>query len=415
MMDKRIAVRARRARLLGGMGAAALLIGGACPVPSAQAAPQPPAAEQADYRLRAGDQIEIVVFRQPALGQRLTIAPDGKISLLFVGEVKASGMTLRELTQSLTKALAKEVDSPQVSINLTGRKPFEVNVLGAVARPGRRTTTETWRLLDLLAEVGGISAQRPEWVKASVVHADGSVTPVDMAALLRDASSAQNLTLAHGDTLLVIDKDPNAVSIQVLGEVTRPGVIAAPVDKSMATVISAAGGFSTRATLTKVVLMRGPESYTLDLSAYLQQGKLKARDGRNQLVDNLEILPGDIIIVPRNRQLFTVMGAVGRPGPIDFPDDEPMPLTKALSLAGGVGANANLKKSYLVRTSSAGTPDIQPLNLEELLKGKGGPAKDIVLQPSDVVYIESNGAPRQRFGIFEASTLIALLLNLRRL
>ncbi|MBM3740396.1 MAG: hypothetical protein FJW39_31965, partial [Acidobacteria bacterium] len=50
------------------------------------------------YRLEAGDEIEIKFLYNPELSDKITIRPDGRISMPMVGEITAAGMAVGELT-----------------------------------------------------------------------------------------------------------------------------------------------------------------------------------------------------------------------------------------------------------------------------------------------------------------------------
>ncbi len=343
------------------------------------------------YRLRVGDSIEVQVFRHPELTRTLTLPPDGKMFYPFVGELTASGLTLSELATRITKSLQPELNRPMVSLSLLKQRTDEVNVLGAVARPGRVALGESWRLLDLLASCGGLSVSRPEWTKALLVRSsDGLTQPLDLEKLLRKGDFEQNPTLSPGDTLLINEVDPAQLSLRVLGEVTKPGVALVPTDGSLVTLIAGMGGFGPKAALSRVKLVRdGGKTFSLDFSQWMKTGAIKIIAPDGQVAPELKLAAGDTLLVPASKERFAVLGAVGRPGVVDFPDSEKLTLLDALSLAGGPVPSANLKKAHLIRTSASGTPEHVELNLEEILSGKAPSAARVPLSPGDVLYIES--------------------------
>jgi polysaccharide biosynthesis/export protein len=342
------------------------------------------------YRLRVGDSIEVQVFRHPELTRTLTIPPDGKMFYPFAGELTASGLTLSELATRITRSLQPELNRPMVSLSLLKQRIDEVNVLGAVARPGRVALGESWRLLDLLASCGGLSTNRPEWTRALLVRSsDGMTRPLDLEKLLRKGDFEQNLALAPGDTLLINEVDPAQLSLRVLGEVTKPGVTLVPTDGSLATLIAGMGGFGPKAALSRVKLLRDGKTFSLDFSQWMKSGAIKILAPDGQVAPELKLAAGDTLLVPASKERFAMLGAVGRPGVLDFPDSEKLTLLDALSLAGGPTPSANLKKAHLIRTGAAGTPEVTDLNLEEMLAGKAPTALRVPLSPGDVLYIES--------------------------
>ena len=72
------------------------------------AGPTPTASEglpaEQSYRLQAGDMIEIRLFYNPELNEKVQIRPDGFISMGLIGQVQAANHTVPELTSSSRNA-----------------------------------------------------------------------------------------------------------------------------------------------------------------------------------------------------------------------------------------------------------------------------------------------------------------------
>ena len=58
-----------------------------------------------EYMLESGDIIEVAVWRNEDLSRKLTIRPDGRISLPLAGEIKASGLSPDELSKVIADKL----------------------------------------------------------------------------------------------------------------------------------------------------------------------------------------------------------------------------------------------------------------------------------------------------------------------
>jgi polysaccharide export outer membrane protein len=100
-------------------------------------------ANAGEYRLRAGDTIEIFVASVPELKQRLILDVDGHITLPFAGVIHASGSTIAELKEKLQQLLpAAALQVPRVigpndiAVNVVEYSPIYVN--GDVAKPGEQ-------------------------------------------------------------------------------------------------------------------------------------------------------------------------------------------------------------------------------------------------------------------------------------
>ena len=108
-----------------------------------------------DYRIGAGDVLDIVVWGDEQLSMSLPVRPDGMISLPLLNDVQASGRTPMELRAIIAQRLGEFVSAPQVTVIVTAVSSFKVSVLGNVRSPGRYALNEPTTVLDVLAMAGG--------------------------------------------------------------------------------------------------------------------------------------------------------------------------------------------------------------------------------------------------------------------
>lgn len=92
-------------------------------------------AEEASYRLGAGDLIAISVYDEPDLSLELRIGLSGAISYPLLGDISVAGLSPRELEQELIKQLkGPYLVDPSVSVSIMEYRPFYVT--GEVKKPG---------------------------------------------------------------------------------------------------------------------------------------------------------------------------------------------------------------------------------------------------------------------------------------
>ncbi len=120
----------------------------------------------ADYNLpltnpaTASDIKETTTPRQ----QSYVVNHDGNITLPVIGQMHVSGMTIDQLTDSITHMVGKYVADPIVRVALTN---FKVSVVGEVANPRTITSSsERLSIFDALAQAGDITEYG---VKESVI------------------------------------------------------------------------------------------------------------------------------------------------------------------------------------------------------------------------------------------------------
>ena len=111
------------------------------------------------------------------------------------------------------------------------------------------------------------------------------------------------------------------------------------------------------------------------------------RQGREEA--NPEILPGDIIVVQKSASVY-VTGEVVKPGELGIPEGG-LPLTQAIAMASGQTREAKTKDVKIYRRKS-GSPQPEMISANLDLIKKGG-AKDVMLEPGDIV--EVGKAPKK--------------------
>lgn len=95
------------------------------------------AASPADpvYRIRPGDDLDIKFFYTRELNESIKVRPDGHITLQLVDDVKAGGLTTKELDDELTARYASHVKNPVLSVIVRSFTGFRAYIGGEVAMP----------------------------------------------------------------------------------------------------------------------------------------------------------------------------------------------------------------------------------------------------------------------------------------
>ena len=77
-----------------------------------------PAAAQ-EYKIRAGDTLQVEVLEDPSLNRTLLVLPDGTISFPLAGSVAASGRTVSQVQSALTSGLSGNfAAAPTVTVSV---------------------------------------------------------------------------------------------------------------------------------------------------------------------------------------------------------------------------------------------------------------------------------------------------------
>jgi protein involved in polysaccharide export with SLBB domain len=117
--------------------------------------PMPPTAPVVgDYRIQAGDQIDVRFPLNPELNVLTVVRPDGRISLKLVGEVLAEGGTPAELGKKLEGVYATELRDPEIAVSVRGMAA-RIYVDGQIERPGEYVWNPQITALQAIARAGG--------------------------------------------------------------------------------------------------------------------------------------------------------------------------------------------------------------------------------------------------------------------
>src|SRR4051794_1804026 len=146
------------------------LVFGQGSVPSAVAAASPPAVsgrivtdddEKDLYRIGYQDLIDVSVYNQPKLAQKVAVGPAGTIVLFRIDHpIVALCKTERELARDIEAAYKeKYLKDPQVVVAVYEQKSRSIAVIGAVEKPGNYFIAKRVHLLEMLAYAGGPSKE----------------------------------------------------------------------------------------------------------------------------------------------------------------------------------------------------------------------------------------------------------------
>ena len=380
--------------------------------PIRPAAPQPApgqaAAADSGYVLGPEDVVEVTVWGYADLTRSVPVRPDGKISVPLAGTMQASGMSVEQLTQALTRAYAIYIIDPRVTVIVKEFRKVRISVLGQVAHPGTYQLAPGSGVLDALSAAGGVT-DVAALKEAQLLNPGVPPKAIDLQSALAGTPGA-NIRLRGGETLVVPEDTASLVS--VLGEVAHPGRYRIKGEMHLLDALATAGGITEKASVTQAQLVRAShQREALNLEALLM---------RQDMNQNLAIQAGDTLIIPEetDNKLY-VIGDVAHPG--IYPLKGQVTLLQAIAMAGGpvqhgIGTS---KTAYIVRhtgpsdqfmavgtappsnglvAASAQTTSVQRLadrgvlmtvDLQAMMRGDL--RRDEPLRPGDVVVIPETG------------------------
>jgi len=167
-------------------------------------------------------------------------------------------------------------------------------------------------------------------------------------------------------------------AIMMVGEVAHPGPYPAIGERHLFDLLSMAGGLTDKAGRTVTIVHRGESNQKVEL----RLPESLAEDTQN----NIEVLPGDTIIVARAGIVY-VVGDVQHPSGFLIVDNS-LTVLKALALAGGSTRTSSLNGTKILRQTPTGVQEI-PVRLKKVLHAK---APDVAMVKGDVLFVPGSSA-----------------------
>jgi len=245
-------------------------------------------AENEEYRLGKGD-----CPGRPEMQAKLTIGPDGRISLPLTGELTLAGLTRTEAANAIGSVLKNYYGNLAVFVSVTRYTSNRVLLLGAVDHPGMIVFDGPPTLLEAITRGGMLDGnnkvgQLPE--RCAIYRGRDQVLWVELKAMMESGNSMADLRLRRDDVVYIPDMSGQFVS--VLGEVEHPGAIPLTHNSTLASVLAQAGGITDKAGRKPHIQIVDPASGTSRV--FLFQDVLDP-------VKTLEITlrPGEIVYIPQ--------------------------------------------------------------------------------------------------------------------
>jgi polysaccharide biosynthesis/export protein len=309
----------------------------------------PQAVPQEDtYIIGPGDSLALRFLNlstRPDLSGPVEVISDGTATVPLIGSVRLSGLTLSQASLWLQTLYARQLLRPELDLVLVRPRPIRVAIVGQVERPGVYTLTERETsqslatvpitgvptLVDAIQKSGGITADadlrqvtlRRRLPGEAVLYRRARV---NLLALIQEGDLVQNPILFDGDVIVLPKAEepvaelselasttiaPQLITVNVVGEVVRPGPVQVKPNTPLVQAVLAAGGeVVQRADANRVDLVRINRNGTLTrLQVPYNIGAPASSDLNPPLRDR------DVIVVHRNNyaRVTDALNSITRP------------------------------------------------------------------------------------------------------
>lgn len=163
-----------------------------------------------EYVIGPLDDLTVFVWRNPELGAKVQVRPDGRITTPLIADMPAVGKTPKQLADDMKVALTKYIENPLVSVivnNFSGTFSQQVRIVGATEKPASIPYRANMTLLDAMISVGGLSeyaaGNRARLVRFNKEQGKQQEFNVRIGDLMKRGDSKANVMLAPGDVIII--------------------------------------------------------------------------------------------------------------------------------------------------------------------------------------------------------------------
>jgi len=163
------------------------------------------AGQEQGYVVGISDVLRVSVWKNDELEAEVPVRPDGRISLLLIGDVDVAGLTTEHIRQVLTRRYEQFVNAPGVSVMLTEINSRKFYVLGEITEPGAYDLALPTRLLQALAMAGGLTefAKKDHVILLRDIDGTRQRYMLNLKMITSGNQPENDVILEPGDTIFV--------------------------------------------------------------------------------------------------------------------------------------------------------------------------------------------------------------------
>ena len=163
-----------------------------------------------EYVIGPLDELTIHVWRNPELGAKVQVRPDGRITTPLVADMPAVGKTPAMLSEDIRLQLSEYINDPLVSVivnQFAGTFSQQIRIVGATEKPASLPYRANMTILDAMIAVGGLSefaaGNRAKLVRFDKASGKQREYAVRLGDLLKKGDSQANVMLQPGDVVII--------------------------------------------------------------------------------------------------------------------------------------------------------------------------------------------------------------------
>ena len=249
------------------------------------------------YVLGSSDVISINLTDTDDIDGAYTIDPNGDIDLPFIGKIKIEGMDINKAQNKLISILGKYYKNPELQIEIDEYNSSKIYILGAVRNQLTiNLDQKPIRLIDAAVQADfSPNSQDKLLGSKGLLRRDNQVYKINLNKVFQSVNPKENFYLKKDDVLFM---DRNSDSIQVFGEISKPGIYFPNDDFSLTELLSVSGLNKLTANAKKIYVIREDYSQFLKINVF----ELDVTNPVNLILGKrFKLQSKDIVFIPATR------------------------------------------------------------------------------------------------------------------
>lgn len=163
-----------------------------------------------EYVIGPLDELTVHVWRNPELGAKVQVRPDGRITTPLVSDMPAVGKTPAMLAEDIRLHLSQYITDPLVSVivnEFAGTFSQQIRIVGATEKPASLPYRANMTILDAMIAVGGLSefasGNRAKLMRFDRETGRQQEYSLRLSDLLKRGDSRANVLLMPGDVIII--------------------------------------------------------------------------------------------------------------------------------------------------------------------------------------------------------------------
>ncbi|MDA8825593.1 polysaccharide biosynthesis/export family protein [Candidatus Pelagibacter bacterium] len=219
------------------------------------------------YVLGSSDVISINLTDTDDIDGSYTIDPNGNIDVPFIGKINVEGLDINKAQDKLISVLGKYYKNPALQIEIEEYNSSKIYILGAVRNQLTiNLDQKPIRLIDAAVQADyNPNSQDKLLGSKGLLRRDNQVYKVNLNKVFQSKNPKENFYLKKDDVLFI---DRNSDSIQVFGEVSKPGIYFPNNDYSLTELLSTSGLNKLTANAKKIFVIREDYNQFLKINVF---------------------------------------------------------------------------------------------------------------------------------------------------